>query len=154
MEDKIMQKKTKIAGKMTIALTTPRNTIDVGDTEGHMIGVEEMEGINVSTCKDKFMDGAQVIAMGFFDLVKGNGPEQGYQRFSLNGDAVFWKYEGKIATTLFPNGKSVTTFEGSLATTKGTGKYENIQGSGTYKGKLIPKTIYIVEWDGEYFFEK
>lgn len=146
--------KTKIAGKMTLALTTPRNTIDVEDTEGHKMGLEELEGINVSTCEDKFMDDAQVVVMGFFDLVKGNGPEQGYQRFSLNGDIVFWKYQGKISTTHFSNGKSVTKFEGSFTITKGTGKYENIQGSGTYKGKVISRPLLSVEWDGEYFFIK
>ena len=148
-----MQKKTKIAGKHTFAYTT-LNTINVGDTEGHIIVLSEYEGFNVSTGKNKFMDGAQDVGMGFSDLVKENGTDQGYGNFSLNGDVIFWKDQGKTATTLSPEGKPVTTSEGSWTYIKGTGKYENIQGSGTYKGKPISRTIFIAEWEGEYFIKK
>jgi uncharacterized protein affecting Mg2+/Co2+ transport len=105
----IAQQKTKIAGKHTFAYTK-QNTINVGDIEGHIIMLNEFEGINVST--------------------------------------------GKNATTISPEGKPVTTLEGSWTYTKGTGKYENIQGSGSYKGKLISRTIFIIEWEGEYFIKK
>ena len=149
----IAQQKTKIAGKMTLTYTK-QDTINVGDTEGHIISLCEYEGTNVSTGKDKFMDGAQDFGMGFIDLIMGNGTFQGYAKLSLNGDVVFWKEQGKIATALSPKGKPVITFEGSFTYTKGTGKYENIQGSGTYKGKYISKTITIVEWEGVYFIKK
>ena len=149
----IAQQKTKIAGKHTFAYTK-QNTINVGDIEGHIIMLNEFEGINVSTGKNKFMDGAQDVGMGFYDLVMGNGPNQGYGNFSLNGDVIFWKYQGNTATTISPEGKPVTTLEGSWTYTKGTGKYENIQGSGSYKGKLISRTIFIIEWEGEYFIKK
>lgn len=149
----IAQQKTKIAGKHTFAYTK-QNTINVGDIEGHIIMLNEFEGINVSTGKNKFMDGAQDVAMGFYDLVMGNGPHQGYGKMSLNGDVVFWKNQGNTATTISPEGKPVNTLEGSWTYTKGTGKYENIQGSGSYKGKLISRTIFIIEWEGEYFIKK
>jgi len=100
------------------------------------------------------MDGALDVGMGFYDLVNGNGTSQGYGNFSLNGDVIFWKYQGKVATILSPEGKPVTTFEGSWTYTKGTGKYENSQGSGTFKGKLISRTIFVIDWEGEYFIKK
>ena len=149
----IAQQKIKIAGKHTLAYT-PGATINVGDTEDHIIALSTFEGANVSTGKNKFMDGAQDVGMTFADLVKGNGPHQGYGNLSLNGDVIFWKHQGKTKTTLTPEGKPVTTSEGSFTWTKGTGKYENIQGGGTYKGKYISKTITIVEWEGEYFIKK
>lgn len=145
--------KTKIAGKHTFAFTTQK-TINVGDTEDHIISLSAYEGFNVSTGKNKFMDGAQNVGMGFSDLFKGNGPDQGYGNFSLNGDVIFWKYQGKFTTILSPEGKPVTTFEGAWTYTKGTGKYENIQGSGTFKGKFSSRTIFIADWEGEYFIEK
>jgi hypothetical protein len=148
----IAQQKTKIAGKHTLAYK--QDTINVGDTEGHIIALSEFEGFNVSTGEEKFMDGAQDVAMGFSDLVMGNGTDQGYGNISLNGDVIFWKHQGNIATTISPEGKLVTTAEGSWTFTKGTGKYENIQASGTYKGKLMSRTIYIIEWEGEYFIKK
>jgi hypothetical protein len=149
----IAQQKTKVAGKHTFAYTK-QNTINVGDIEGHIIMLNEFEGVNVSTGNNKFMDGAQDVAMGFYDLVMGNGPHQGYGKMSLNGDVVFWKHQGKTATTPSPEGKPATTFEGSFTFTKGAGKYEKIQGSGSYKGKLISTTIFIIEWEGEYFIKK
>ena len=148
-----MQQKTKVTGIHTCAVTK-MDTINVGDTEGHIIGIGEYEGFNVSTGKNKFMDGAQDVGMTFQDLVMGNGTHQGYGNFSLNGDVIFWKSQGKTETTLSPEGKPVTTFEGSWTYTKGTGKYENIQGSGTYKGKYMSRTIWIIEWEGEYFIKK
>ena len=149
----IAQQKTKIAGKHTLAYTK-QDTVNVGDTEGHIIALYEFEGFNVSTGEEKFMDGAHDVAMGFNDFVMGNGTDQGYGNFSLNGDVIFWKHQGNITTTISPEGKPVTTAEGSWTYPKGTGKYENIQGSGTYKGKLMSRTIYIVEWEGEYFIKK
>ncbi|MQY79126.1 MAG: hypothetical protein GH151_08030 [Bacteroidetes bacterium] len=114
----IAQQKFNIAGKMTLA-NTIKDTINVGDTEGHIISLSEFEGFNVSTGKEKFMDGALVFGMGFADLVMGNGPYQDYAKVSLNGDVVFYKGQAKVATTLSPEGKPVTTYEGTLSFTKG-----------------------------------
>jgi len=149
----IAQQKTKIAGKHTFAYTK-QNTINVGDIEGHIIMLNEFEGFNVSTGEEKFMDGAQDVGMGFFDLVMGNGSYQGYGNMSLNEDVIFWKTQGNVTTTLSPEGKPVTTTEGSWNYTKGTGKYENIQGSGTFNVKSMSTTIFIVKWEGEYFIKK
>ena len=113
-----------------------------------------MEGINVSTGKKKFMDGAKVVAVEFGDYVEGNGPNLGYGKMTLNGDVVFWKSEGKSITTLSPDGTPITTFEGTYTVIKGAGQYENIQGSGTFKGKLISATKAIYEWEGESFIKK
>ena len=149
----IAQQKIKVAGKHTLAYIK-QNMINVGDTEDHIISLSEFEGSNVSTGEKKLMDGALDVGMTFADIVKGNGPHQGYGKMSLNGDVIFWKHQGKAVTILSPEGKPVTTIEGSYTWTKGVGKYENIQGSGTYKGKYISKTIVIVEWEGEYFIKK
>lgn len=149
----IAQQKIKVAGKHTFAYTN-QDSINVGDIEGHILMLNEFEGFNVSTGKDKFMDGALDVAMGFSDLVMGNGTDQGYGNMSLNGDVIFWKHQGNIATTISPEGKPVTTFEGTTSFIKGTGKYKNIQGIGTYKGKTMSTTIFIIEWEGEYFIKK
>lgn len=149
----IAQQKIKVAGKHTLAYTK-QDTVNVGDTEGHFITLEKFEGFNISTGEEKFMDGALDVGMGFMDLVMGNGTHQGYGNFSLNGNTIFWKHQGNTTTTISTEGKPATTFEGSFTYTNGTGKYENIQGSGTYKGKLMSMTIFIMEWEGEYFIKK
>lgn len=147
------QQKTKAAGKMTVAYTN-QETIEVGDAEGHIISLGESEGINVSTGMPEFMNGAQVVNLSFGDLVKGNGPHQGYVKFAKKGDTVIAKWEGKVTTTLSAEGTPITTFAGTFSWIKGTGQFGNIQGSGTYKGEFISKTIYTSDWEGEYSIKK
>ena len=147
------QEKMKTAGKATITYTV-QETIDVDDTEGHVLLISKIEGTNVSTGEHKFMDGAKVVVMGFGDYVKGNGPHLTYLKMSLNGDVVFAKGKGKTKTTLSPEGKPISTLEGTATYTKGEGKYKNIQGGYTYKAKRISSTEIVVEMEGKYFIKE
>ena len=147
------QQKTKAAGKMTAAYTD-QEMIEVGDVEGHVITLVESEGINVSTGKPAFMDGSQLINLSFGDYVKGSGLHQGYVKLTKKDDTAIAKWQGKVTTTLSAEGVPVTTFEGTFSWIKGTGQFEGIQGNGTYKGAFISKTIYTVDWEGEYSIQK
>ncbi len=143
------QEMTKVAGKIN-ATYTHQDTIVVGDAEGHNLTLATSEGLNVSTGAHEFMEGARVVVYSFGDLVGGNGPVQGYIKFTKNGDSAFGKWQGKGTTTLSAEGAPATTFEGTTTWIKGTGKFENIQGTGTYKGEFTSKTEHTVEWAGEY----
>ena len=149
----VAQEKFKIAGKMTAAYTV-REVVEVDDTEGHALYLLKSEGFNESTGEHKFMDGAETVWFGIADYIKGNGSHTVYTKMYSNDNVVYSKAEGKTTTTLSPEGKPVTTFEGSLTFTQGTGKYKNIQGSGTYKGKLVSSVIIVNEWEGEYFIKQ
>jgi len=147
--------KIKIAGRQEIAYTN-QEIMDFGDVEGHSLVLGRLEGININAGEHKFMDGAQIVQVGFSDLIKGNGHHKGYNKMYQNGDAVFSKFEGKTTTTLSPEGEPITTMEGTYTVVRGTGKYENIQGNGIYKAKLLldPNTVIVTEWQGEYFIKK
>jgi hypothetical protein len=147
------QKKFKCAGKQTAAYTV-REVVEVGDTEGHSLILLKSEGFNESTGEHKFMDGAEVVWFAISDYIKGNGPHTVYTKMSLNDDVIHGKAEGKTTTVLSPEGKPVTTFEGTMSFTKGTGKYKNIQGSITYQGRLVSSVIIVNEWEGEYFIKE
>ncbi|GEM_PF-707721 len=142
-----------IAGKITCTDTDPKQ-IDVGNTKDHIISLGTSEGTNISTGEHEFMDGAQAVNMAYNDLVEGNGPQQGYMKLTKNGDTVFSVWRGKVVATINPEGTPSTTFEGIVSFIKGTGRFENIQGSGSYTGRYTSKTDYIVEWKGKYFIEK
>lgn len=146
------QEKIKVSGKVTTAYTI-RYEIKCDDTEGHSLFIMKSEGVNMSTGKDKFMDGAEHAYEAFGDYIKGSGPHLTYAKMTLNGDTVFSKLEGKTKTTISPNGKPITSVEGTMNFIKGTGRYEGIHGGGTYKGKLI-SNIMVTEWEGEYFIKK
>ena len=139
----------KIAGKTTAAYTV-REVIDLDDSEGHSLYLLKNVGFNESTGEHNFLDGAEVVWFATADYIKGNGPHTVYTKMTLNDDVVYSKAEGKTTTTLSPEGKPITTFEGSINFTKGTGKYKNIEGSCTYKGKLLSGEIIVNEWKGTY----
>ena len=147
--DAIAQQMTKISGKMTCAYTD-RQAYESVYTEGHSLSLAESDGINISTGANVFMDGAQVVNFSFADLVKGNGPHQGYVKLLKKDDAVISKWQGKITTIMSNEGMPITTFDGTYSYVKGLGKFKNIQGNGTFRGKFISKMIYTVEWEGEY----
>jgi len=148
----VAQEGTKVAGKMTTSQTI-LDTMAIGDVEGHLLSLLEYEGTNVSTGTHKFMDGAQVVNMGFSDLLKGSGPHQGYVKFFQNADVVFAKWEGRVTTVSGKEGP-VITFEGTFSWIKGAGQFEGIGGSGTYRGQFISKTTYTCDWESEYFIKK
>ena len=147
------QKMTRAAGKIK-AVYTKQDTVAVGDTEGHILSFGMSEGANVSATEDKFLEGARTVNYSFGDLVMGNGPHQGYIKFTKNGDTAFAKWQGRVTTTVSAEGVPAVKFEGTTTWIKGTGKFENIQGTGTYKGGFLTKTEYEVEWAGDYYIKK
>jgi hypothetical protein len=153
-EIKIMQtpKKVKVSGKQTCAYNKLER-IDVGDIEGHMFSFMVSEGVNVSTGNVKFFNGAQIVSIITSDIVYFNGLFQGYTKFTNKGDTLFSKFEGKITNALSAEGNCVQSMEGTFSFTNGAGQFENIRGSGTFKGRYLSKIIYINEWEGEYWIE-
>jgi len=143
----------KIAGKSTFTLSK-QEVIEVGDTEGHTLGIAVWEGTNVSTGSHPFMDGAKIVVMGFGDLVKGTGPDQGYDRMTKDGDTAFVRYSGKVTATSSGGAITGVTYEGKFSWISGTGQFQGIQGGGTYKGKMTSEKTDVVEWEGEYTIKK
>ena len=137
--------KTNISGKMT-GKVTKLEKAEVGDAEGHVMQLSTSQGTNAGD----IMGGAQFENYTISDTEKGNGMHHGYSIFTLNGDKWISKFEGKVTTTMSEDGKPNTTFEGTFTFIKGEGKYKNIRGGGTYKGKYLSETEWENEWEGTY----
>jgi hypothetical protein len=144
---------TKVSGTITAA-NVFLQAINLDDTKGHRLTIAQSEGTNASTGPNAFLDGGEVMIAGTDDYVNGTGTGIGYTKISKEGDAVYLKREAKVTTTIPPKGEPTTTFEGTFTFIKGAGQYQNIRGSGTYKGKYISRTIYTIEWEGDYTLEK
>jgi hypothetical protein len=147
------QDATMISGKIS-ATYTQQDSIVVGDEMGHLLTLTVSDGENVSTADNAFMDGAKIVNMGYSDLIKGNGTQQGYVKFAAGDDMAFAKWEGKVTTVPDTAGAPVTSFEGTFTYIKGAGKFESIKGSGTFKGGFTSKTEYFAEWQGKYLVKK
>ena len=139
---------TRISGKIT-ATYTNQESIAVGDDDGHVLLLSTSAGKNVNTGKHAFMDGAQIVNMSSADLTRGCGVHHGYIEFTESGGVIYAEWKGYVTCLRATKGGS-KTFSGTLAFTKGTGKYEHISGNGTYWGEFISATEYFVEWQATY----
>jgi hypothetical protein len=144
----LAQEKVKVKFR-AFAVVTKMERFEVDDTEGHVVSILENKGV---TSDGKFVR----YFTSRSDLIKGNGTLSGYGKYVevKDGEAYFVKYDGTVSTTKSPEGKLKITFKGTYSYTKGTGKYENIQGGGTFSGGYIGNGILSVDVEGEYFIKK
>ena len=148
----ITHPKIKAAGTMTMT-EARRDTMTVGNTEGHVMSLSRSTGTNAATGEAKFMDGAQAVNVYLSDLVNGNGLHNGYTVLAMNGNSVFVEWKGTV-TTVPGEKEPLTSFAGTYMWIGGTGEYAKITGNGTYKGHFTSKTAYTAEWTGEYSIGK
>jgi len=145
----IAQEKIKISGKR-YGVMTKLEMMNVDDIEGHAISISELKGVDVVT-------GDHFVSMSLNDgVIGGTGTIKGYSKIiDKDGDVRFETIETKTTFILSPEGKPIgVTMESTFSFTKGTGKWENIHGGGTGKGKFIAPEIFMVDWEGEYFIKK
>ena len=139
---------SRIAGTVT-ARYAEQHPLPVLDAAGHALVLGRARGINRSTGPTAYMDKGDVTNVEFGDLTQGNGPQQGYISMSQGADTMISKWSGKVTTTLSPDKTPITTFAGTWAKVKGTGRYADANGNGTYKGHFTSQTEYTIEWSGE-----
>jgi hypothetical protein len=126
-----------------------QQALPAGDQAGPVLLLTQSAGTNRNTGKSDYMDGAEVINREIADLTQGNGSHQGYLTEIKGADTSLARWHGKVATTLGPDQKPVTSFEGTWSKVGGTGKYAGVSGKGRYKGRMLSPTDYTVEWSGE-----
>ena len=118
----------------TVYHMTKVEAIPVGDVPGHIIGIADARGLF-------FIEGGEVGAFSnkiWFDYTNGNGSHWAYSINTFpDGSTRVNKAQG--TTTALPSGES--TFEGTFTFVRGTGRWEGIQGGGSYTRKrLAPLT--------------
>ena len=143
------QEKVKINSKYT-GVFTKYEQMKPDDTEGHTMSSYEAKGAGTGSIGD-----FTFFNQGMSDLVKGNGTHFGYyKQTDKDGHVSFSKWQGKVTTTKSPEGRPIMKFGGTWSFTKGTGKWENVQGGGTYKGWFIGQGIFTNITEGEYSIKK
>lgn len=133
---------SRVAGTFTMNYTE-QHPIPILDADGHVLLQTASTGTNQSTGPTSYMAGAETSNAELADLVQGNGTHQGYVTMSLNGNVEVTRWSGKVTTTLGPDQKPVTTFQGTWTKVKGA------SGHGTYSGRITGPASYVVDWVGE-----
>ena len=120
--------------------------IEVGDEEGHVIGISETKQIFINeTTGEKMTSGS----FGLMDINPKNGQASGHGygvSFYKDGSKTFRSWKGEAV------GKG--HWQGEWTSIKGTGKYEGIKGGGTWDSwDLAPQYSYL-EVEGEMDYPK
>jgi len=141
-QDKVKVKFTKYM------VVTKYEVTEVPGTEGHILLQYES--------KDISSDGRFITNKAAqCDYIKGTGPHKGYnETVDREGGTYFDKFEGMTTAKKSPEGKPIRTAKGTYTYTKGTGRYEGIQGGGTYHALFIGKGVISVDIEGEYVIKK
>lgn len=137
-----------VAGVFTMKYTQ-QQALPVSDAAGPVLLLNQSAGTNRNTGSSDYMPGGQVINREIAELTQGSGPHQGYTTEIQGADTAVARFEGHVTTTLGPDQKPATRFEGKWTKVSGTGKYEGVAGTGTYTGRMLSPTEYTVEWSGE-----
>lgn len=118
--------------------------IEVGDQEGHVYAIYESKGIQTIRQGEPVLDGLPFRQVGFVDinLKSGAGYAHGSEvMIDKDGDKIFDTWEGKREKGGLMGG--TWTFTG------GTGKWQRIQGKGTWVTHQVAPNQFYDEWEGE-----
>jgi hypothetical protein len=127
--------KKKVMGTNKEGPNIVRTVISPGDDPKHEVVVLRIRR-DTTTSSDPDLDGTEQIVYDQTDQVAGTGTHSGYYiRHYKNGDTDYGPYEGTHKTTFKEDGSWEATWEGSYKVAGGTGKFKNIKGGGTYRGK-------------------
>jgi hypothetical protein len=139
----------QVGGKITL-MRKNHIRFCVDKAENHYMGLYTFEGTNHSKGTSSFMHHAAVSECIFTDVVERTGPIQGYATMSREEGSAILKWSGYWTTVYSADGSSLMQFEGSFNIVKGTGQYANIEGTGTFEGKMTGPFVQVMEWQGEY----
>ena len=140
-----MKKKIKGTNKSDPPIS--RSVVSPGDDPQHELAL--LIRRDTTTSSDPDRNETEQIDYAQADQVAGTGTNRGYfRRLHKNGDIDYGSWEGTHKTTVKEDGSSETTWEGKWKDHGGTGKFKNIKGSGTARGKATAEGAS-TEWEGE-----
>jgi hypothetical protein len=80
------------------------------------------------------------------DQTDGTGSHRGYYiEIHPGGEQTYGTFDGTHKTVAKDDGSWSSTWEGTYRYVGGTGKYKNIKGGGTYRGRASPKEPFYEE---------
>ena len=119
--------------------TTKWEQINVGDEKDHVVAVGEWKGIYSNMQGKTLGDGWLGVCVGLMDMnPKAGVTGIGYVTLTdKDGNKIYLKWDQK-------------GFSGGWTFFKGTGKFEGIQGKGTWSWAPTPDAaLFLIDWEGE-----
>jgi hypothetical protein len=118
-------------------------TLEIGDAEGHRLGISDWIGVVFNEREGGFLDKAQYVARNTSSSNKaGSSSAVGFKVFTTKEGKAFAKFE---QTRTHDDGA-----EGTFQFVSGTGKLEKIKGSGTWQVRVVAPGLLWDRLEGEY----
>ncbi|MBV8705240.1 MAG: hypothetical protein JO118_16185 [Acetobacteraceae bacterium] len=126
------------------------HALPVGGSPDHALGLVKSSGVNRSTGKTPFLDGATETEVLYYEAVKGAGPHHGFILYKAADGTMLNEFNG-YGTSIVADGKPWVVGAGSWHTVSGTGRYANGAGVGTYSSKIDPSNFEgATDWQGTF----
>lgn len=135
-----------------IFLVTPATRIPLSAIDDDHVVVHAAErGTQLEFNGSDLLKNCSLLRTSTCDLVRGRGNCFGYHIFeSSDGDRLLAKYSGVLLPDTNKDKKSPEdVLRGTWVFVKGSGKFANIKGGGSYRGRYLSATEYALEWNGE-----
>ena len=94
------------------------------------------------------MNGAAAVTADTSLLVDGSGPHQGSITLSDGTSRLICAWKGRVTTVLGADKLPRSMSEGTWTVVRGTGRYANAAGQGTYTGRYVSSTTSVMTWAG------
>lgn len=118
--------------------TAYKSSMMIGDVPNHEVG-QELTVADIKYSNPRFKS-RRTWGYNQFDYVNGSGPQRGtFFDAHSDGNQTYGTYEGTQKTVVNPDGSWEATWEGKYRYSGGSGKYKNIEGTGTYHGSASSK---------------
>lgn len=112
----------------------------IGEDQSHGIGSYSASGLT-------FHEGGEIsifTSYGIYDWNRGSDWHRGYiVRSFADGATTTAQYEGTTRTSA-----GASTWQGTFVFVGGTGRFEGVEGKGTYAGRRYPNKMGITDWEG------
>jgi hypothetical protein len=140
-----------VSGK-AVFLVTPSNKIPLGAPADDQMIIQSAErGTQLEFDGNQLFENSSLLRTSICDLTRGRGTCFGYHIFeSSDGDQLLAKFSGMVLPDSNVDKKPpAQVMRGTWVYVKGTGKFTDIKGGGSYRGHYISSTEYVLEWSGE-----
>ena len=140
-----------VSGK-AVFLVTPPTRILLGLAEDDHVMVHSAErGTQLEFNGSDLFEHCTLLRTSTCDLVRGRGSCFGYHIFeSSDGDRLLAKFSGVLLPEANSDKKPPEAIvRGTWVYVKGYGKFADIKGGGSYRGRYLSSSEYELEWSGE-----
>ena len=130
--------KTVTFSKSESSTVLSKSVLIPGDRPDHELSQRVQVNYSTQSSDPEFSVKEERVYMQMDSMPEGGANRGVINYLHENGDQTFYTFEGGYKITKMEDGTIEVTYQGDVQVVGGTGKFENIKGSGKIQGKFTP----------------